>query len=136
MREYLSMMLVPVKTLLAGTAEPCCRKAWALTGGLGKVFAGRSNSGAEFILFLSTLLASTFRRQREDPEYIRINGKLLKHRLAVYGHVVDYGHVSDASSVTLLALAHVAFLSRDYTLVWAGENIHYLTFGGNQISAL
>lgn len=64
-------MLVPVRTLLAGTAEPCWRKAWALTGGLGKVFAGRSNSGAEFILFLSTLLASTFRRQREQTEYIR-----------------------------------------------------------------
>lgn len=48
------MMLVPVSTLLEGTAEPCCRKAWALTGGLGKVFAGRSKSCAEFILFFST----------------------------------------------------------------------------------
>lgn len=63
MREYLSMMLVPVRTLLAGTAEPCWRNAWALTGGLGNVLAGRSNIGVEFILFLSTLLASTLERK-------------------------------------------------------------------------
>ncbi|TNN30109.1 hypothetical protein EYF80_059739 [Liparis tanakae] len=65
MREYLSMMLVPVSTLLAGTAEPCCRKACALTGGLGKVLAGRSKARPEFILFFRvTPPASTWGRPR------------------------------------------------------------------------
>lgn len=49
-------------------------------------------------------------REREHTEYIRNKQKLFKHtQLAAYGHMLDYGHVVDASSVTLLALARVAF---------------------------
>lgn len=139
MREYLSMMLVPVRTLLAGTAEPCCRKAWALTGGLGKVFAGRSNSGAEFILFFSTLLASTFRRQRKHTEFKKQAKALQTHwagSVWAHGWLWARGWWLISYTIGARTCCFLQQLSRDYTLLGAGENNNHLKVEPFQISTL